>query len=191
MKSNNFLGLVGTAATMFALFSVACAAPATVSRSGDSDDDDTSTSRRQNDDDDDMPSSSTATTTGSTTTTPPSSPTTPTTPTTPTNTVDPQSCTKLATCAEKITNTYEKLGYLATSFAGDQKICSTALFACQAGGVTQFFGNACDDLTDCCTEMNANGNSSQANTCRSKANTGDGSSCKTQLSTYRSQGLCN
>lgn len=190
MKSNNFLGLVGTAATMFALFSVACAAPATVSRSGDAEDDDdtTSTSRRQTEDDD-KPASSTATTTGSTTTTTP--PSSPTTPTTPTNTVDPQSCAKLATCAEKITNTYEKLGYLATSFAGDQKVCSTALFACQAGGVTQFFGNACDDLTDCCTEMNANGNASQANTCRSKANTGDGSSCKTQLSTYRSQGLCN
>lgn len=189
MKSNNFLGLVGTAATMFALFSVACAAPATVSRSGDADDDDdnVTTSRRQTEDDD-KPASSTATTTGSTTTTPPS---TPTTPTTPTDTVDPQSCTKLATCAEKITNTYEKLGYLATSFAGDQKICSTALFACQAGGVTQFFGNECDDLTDCCTEMGSNGNSSQANTCRSRANAGDGKSCKSQLATYRSQGLCN
>lgn len=186
MKSNNFLGLVGTAATMFALFSVACAAPATVSRSVDNDDDDTSTSRRQDDEDDDKPASSTATTTGSTTTTPPSTPTTPTTPTT-----DPQSCTKLATCAEKITNTYEKLGYLATSFAGDQKICSTALFACQAGGVTQFFGNECDDLTDCCTEMGSNGNSSQANTCRSRANGGDGNACKSQLSSYRSQGLCN
>lgn len=192
MKTNIILG--GVAAALFSMWTVGCASPTVQRSTGDNDtSSDKSSGSSSNDSASSSSSSSstpskssTATTTGTTTTTTGSGSGT----TTPPAGTDPLACKKLDSCADTIDNVVEQIGYYAAAAAGDQDVCQVSLIACKVGGISQFFGNECDDLQDCCDEMGQNGNSSEANTCRAKANMNDVNACKTQASTYRSKGLC-
>jgi len=185
MKTNKFLGLVGTAGALFAVFSIACAAPAVQHSSGDSSGDDsksdTSSSSTPTTTTPTQPVTSTATTTGTTTTTNDAGKTTPAVPA-----ID--WCGKLNTCADTAdVDTYVMLGFLGTAVAGNQTACQVAYVTCKAN----LFQSNCNKLSDCCDEMVDNGNAALSNACRTKANAGDSDACNAQLSSYEGDGRCN
>lgn len=183
MNTNKFIGLVGTAA-LFAAFGIACAAPAVQRSSGDGSGEDTSAKN------DTAPS-----TPSKTTTTPPSTSTATTTAatvtdagtkTTPVATVD--WCGKLSTCADNASvDPTISAGFLITALIGNETACQVAYVTCK----TNIFQSNCDKLSDCCDEMNDNGNAALSNACRSKANARNNDTCSTQLDSYEGDGRCN